>query len=154
MGYELECNEEQDLTLPKDSLHRARVIEVKVRQVNSLKRPGETFDVLNFWFEVTVPGDLGPEYIGRKVRGETFATLNSRPDCKLRLWGEALLGRKIPVGMRIDVLEDFIGLEAEILIGHRQDRNDPHKIYEEVADVIPLEENSGYLTGQDATPPF
>jgi hypothetical protein len=49
-----------------------------------------------------------------------------------------LLGRQIPVGMGIDT-DDLIGLQAEISIGHRQDKKDALKVWEYVDEVMPVD---------------
>jgi hypothetical protein len=74
---------------------------------------------------VTVPqAGLDTDYIGRRVKGECRPKLTNRPGNRFREWSEALLGRDIPIGMVIDT-DDLLGLEAEIVIGHRQDKKDP-----------------------------
>ena len=47
--------------------------------------------------------------------------------------------------MPIDT-DDLVGLEAEIVIGHRIDRKDASKVWEEVIGVLPA--------GRDDAPPF
>jgi hypothetical protein len=86
-------------------------------------------------------------YIGRRVKGSIDARLSNHPKNQFRMWAEAMLDRQIPVGMVIDT-DDLVGLSAEIVIGHRPDKKDPNKVWEEVAGVIPL---SG---AQSSEPPF
>lgn len=140
--------EEKDLTLPEDSIHRARLEEIKLRTYEFTK-DGETKEAqkLEWWWEITSTR-MGPDYIGRKVKGECHPRLTNRPDNQFRNWAEALLGRSIPVGMGLDT-DDLIGLEADIAIGHRADRKNPDKKWEFVSGVITAD---GY--SQDSEPPF
>lgn len=140
MGRTFVTEEEKDLTLPEDSIQRARLNEVKFRTFEFTDRQtGEkkTGEILEWWWEVTRPSaGLDDEFIGRRVKGECRPKLTNRPGNKLREWAEALLDREIPVGFALDV-DDLVGLEAEIVIGHRPDKKDPAKKWEEVTHVLP-----------------
>lgn len=140
MGLKFEVEEEKDLTLPADSIHRARLMEIKERTFEYTDRNDgtrKTASNLEWWWEITRPGTgLGEEFIGRRVKGECRPKITNRPGNRLREWSEALLDREIPVGMLIDT-DDLIGLEAEIVIGHRQDKKDAAKVWEEVVGVLP-----------------
>jgi hypothetical protein len=141
--------EEKDLTLPEDSIHRARLQEIKLRtftwtdRKTNEEKEGQT---LEWWWEITATR-LGDEYLGRKVKGECNAKITSRDGNLFREWAEALLNREIPIGMQIDT-DDLVGLEAEIVIGHRPDRKDPNKKWEYVAGVLPTTVND------QSDPPF
>jgi hypothetical protein len=132
------AEDEPDLTIPEDSIVRARLVELKLRtfdwidKKDNTKKEGQT---LEWWWQVTAT-DLGEEYVGRKVKGECPPKLTNRPGNRFREWAEALLGRDIPVGMSINT-EDLVGLEADIVIGHRPDRKDPGKVWEQVTNVSP-----------------
>lgn len=139
--------DEPDLTLPRDSIHRARLVSITSRDVTN-SSTNKTSTWLRFTWEITVPGDgLGYEYIGRRVSGECFAKMSNRDGNKLREWSEAILGREIPVGMTVDT-DDLVGLEAEIIIDHEQDRKDAKKVWERVSAVLPIADR------QSAEPPF
>jgi hypothetical protein len=135
---------EPDTSLPEDSIHRARLEEIKLRTFEWTDRDGEKREgqSLDWWWEITQSA-LGPQYIGRKVKGECKAKLTNRDDNRFRQWSEVLLGREIPIGMSIDT-DDLIGLEAEIVIGIRTDRRDPSKKFPFVSDVAPAD-----TTGDD-----
>lgn len=140
--------DEPDLTLPEDSIHRARLEEIKLHEFPwTDKKTGEekTGQTLQWWWVITSTR-LGPEFIGRKVKGECNPKLSNRGDNRFHNWAEAILDRQIPVGMAIDT-DDLVGLEAEIVIGHRTDRKDPKKTWEFVSDVAPVE-------GGQIEPPF
>jgi hypothetical protein len=139
--------DEPDLTLPEDSIHRARLEEIKLRTFTWTDKKGEEKDgqTLEWWWEITSTR-LGPEYVGRKVKAECNPKLSNRGDNRFRQWAEAILNRQIPVGMAIDT-DDLVGLEADIVIGHRQDRKDKTKTWEFVSDVAPTE-------GGQLEPPF
>jgi len=149
MGRQFTAEEEKDLTLPADSIHRARLQDIKERPFEFTdKASGEkkTASNLEWWWEITRPGaGLDEDYIGRRVKGECRPKLTNRPGNKFREWSEAVLDREIPVGMVVD-LDDLIGLEAEIVIGHRVDKKDPTKVWEEVIGVLPA--------GDAVAPPF
>lgn len=140
--------EEPDRTLPEDSIHRARLEEITLRTFTWYKdgvpTEGKTLD---WWWQITST-KLGPDYIGRRVKAECKPALTNRGDNRFRIWAEALLHREVPVGMAIDT-DDLVGLEAEIVIGHRDDRKDSNKKWEFVSDVIPLAEGL-----QSDEPPF
>ncbi len=143
--------DEPDLTLPDESIHRARLEELKLidygwTDKDTGKR--EERQKLQWWWKIT-DTKLGEEYIGRRVKGECFPKLSNRGTNKFRMWAEALLNREVPVGMTIDT-EDLLGLEAEIVIGLRADTKDPAKMWENVTDVIPV--HGGFTANQP--PPF
>ncbi len=141
--------DEPDLTLPEESIHRARLMEIKLKQFSWTDRnTGEQKESqsLEWWWEITST-NLGPRYVGRRVRGECNPKLTNRGDNRFRIWAEALLDRQIPVGMAIDT-DDLVGLEADIVIGHRNDKKDPHKIWEYVSDVGPAD------NATSSEPPF
>jgi hypothetical protein len=132
--------DEPDLTLPEDSIHRARLNSIELREFSwNDRKTGEakTGQNLEWWWEITHT-DLGEDYIGRKVKGECNPKMTNRDGNRMHQWSEALLNRQIPVGMTIDT-DDLIGLEAEIVIGHRADKKDPSKKWEFVSDVAPAD---------------
>jgi len=148
MGLTFTTEDAPDLTLPEDSIHRAQLQEIKLKEINwTDRKTGEpkSSQLLEWWWEIT-SSTSGDEYVGRKVKGETDAKLTNHPRNKFRMFAEALLGRDIPVGMAVDT-DDLTGLTAEIVIGHRQDRKDPAKVWEFVSDVAPV-------SGFDDAPPF
>ena len=131
--------DEPDLTLPDESIHRARLEEITLREFPWTDRDGtaKTGTTLDWWWKVTQTR-LGDEYVGRRVKGECNPKLSNRGNNRFRMWAEALLNREIPVGMAIDT-EDLLGLEAEIVIGLRDDKKDPLKKWEFVSDVISVD---------------
>lgn len=140
--------DEPDLTLPEDSIHRARLEDLNHRTFEwtdyktGEKKQGET---LEWYWAIT--SSSTPEYIGHKVRGECKPILSNRDGNRFRMWAEALLNREIPVGMAVET-DDLVGLEAEIVIGHRVDKKDPSKKWPYVTDVAPLDGSS------QVEPPF
>ena len=145
--------DEPDLTLPEDSICRARLEEIKLRTFTFTdKKSGEDVErtSLEWWWEVTAT-NLGPQYIGRKVKGECNPKISNRGDNRFRIWAEALLNREIPVGMAIDT-DDLVGMTAEIVIGVQDDRKDPLKKWNRVTDVIPNLQSGGVFAGSE--PPF
>ena len=150
MGYTLEVEDQPDLTIPEDTIVRARLDEIKLHEfdwVDRKKNPPENkhSQILQFWFEVT-----DGEYKGRRIKGETDFRVSNHPRNKFRLWAEALLQRELPVGMKIDT-DDLTGLSADVSVRHRPDKRDPSKKFEEVDEVIPINGGSGWGT---TDPPF
>lgn len=142
--------DEPDLTLPEDTIFRAVLEEIKLHEFEW--NDGGTMtksQTLQWWWRITV-SSAGPVYIGRKVKGECKPILSNRDGNRFRAWSEAVLNRKIPVGMDIDT-DDLIGLSAEIVIGHKPDKKDPSKMWEFVSDVMPLDDQPG---GTHTEPPF
>lgn len=153
MGLQFEMTDAPDLTLPEDKIFRAQLKDMKLREFSwtdykDKDRPGQpvqkTGSTLQWIWEVTSTD----EYNGRTVRGECRPDLSSHPRNRFRPWAEALLGREIPLGMKIDS-DDLVGLSADITIRHRPDKNDPAKKYEEVDEVMPVSS-----TGFSDEPPF
>lgn len=142
--------DEPDLTLPDKSKHRARLEEIKLRTFEWTDKDGKDQEtkVLEWWWEITQT-DLGSEYVGRKVKGECPPKITNRGDNRFRAWSESLLLRQIPVGMAIDT-DDLIGLEGEITIGHRPNKKNPDRPWEQVVGVDPV--FGGDSSG--AEPPF
>lgn len=137
MGLTFVTEDQPDLTLPEDSVHTARLLEIKPRTINWTNADGaQTRDVLEWWWEITKSSD--DQYVGRRVKGECAAKISNHPNNRFHAWAETLLGRQIPVGMGIDT-DDLIGLQAEISIGHRQDKKDSNKVWEYVDEVMPVD---------------
>jgi len=151
VGFQFQTEEQVDLTLPEDSIHRAQLDELKMREVQFTNRntgQPDSFTKLEWWWKIT-SSTLGDQYIGRKVKGECDAKLTSHPGNKFRVWAETLLGRQIPVGMVIDT-DDLVGLQADISIGHRPDRKDASRVWEFVDEVLPI--SGGFELSDE--PPF
>lgn len=153
MGLEFEVEDQPDLTIPEDTICRAKLVDLKLHRFDwtdykdkdspgvPVKKTGET---LQWWFEVTA-GD----HTGRKVKLETRAKITNHPRDRFRLTAETLLGRELPYGTKINT-DDLLSLSADISIRHRPDKKDPSKKYEEVDEVMPI--TSGF--DLDSAPPF
>jgi hypothetical protein len=149
MGIQLTVEDQPDLTIPEDTIVRARLDEIKVRGFDWVDRkvtpPQQKHsEVLEWWFEVTEG-----EYKSRKVKGQTDVRVSNHPRNKFRVWAEALLQRTLPVGTAIDT-DDVVGLIADLNIRHRPDKKDASKIYEEVDEVMPINGGAGWSD----EPPF
>ena len=139
--------EQPDLSLPEDSIHRARLTEIDQKTINWIENGTQKeTEILEWWWEITAT-NLGPQYVGRRVKGSCSAYLGSGENNKFNAWAEALLNREIPIGADVDT-DDLVGLEAEVVIGHKPNKKDPSKFFEEVQFVHPL---SGAYS---ADPPF
>lgn len=148
MGLTFVVEDAPDLTIPEDTIIRARLNEISDKTINWTDRNTneQKSSVLLEWkWEVVAEG----QYKGRKLRGECDAKISNHPRNKFRAWAESLLGRELPMGMGIDT-DDLVGLVADISIAHRADRKDPSKKYEYVDEVIPV--NGGFSVNDE--PPF
>jgi hypothetical protein len=123
--------EAKDLTIPVDTILRARLIEIKE---NEYIYDGQTIKNYQWWFEVTTDGP----YRGRKVRGVTDREMTIDPRNKLHSWSEAVGRQAVPLGKNFDI-DELIGCQADITVGHRLDSKDPAKKYEYIDEVIPID---------------
>jgi len=147
MGLTFTTEDQPDLTIPADTIHRAKLIELKPREINWIdKKTNEpkSKTLLEWWWEIQ-----GGEYASRRVKGECDAKLSNHPGNRFHNWAETLLGRQIPVGMGLDT-DDLLGLQAEISVGHRPDKKDPAKVWEYVDEVMPV--SGGFALSDE--PPF
>lgn len=148
MGLTFTVEDAPDLTIPEDTILRARLNDISDKTLNwKDRKTGEDKSsvILEWAWEVVGEG----EYKGRTVKGTCDAKISNHPNNKFRVWAESLLGRELPMGMGVDT-DDLIGLVADISVGHRPDRKDPAKKWEFVDEVIPV---SGGFT-VDSEPPF
>lgn len=131
-----------DLTIPEDTIVRARLQEVKEKTIEwKDKKTGEPKEatLLEWWWEVIDERVGEGMYQGRKIKGECDARLTNHERNKFRNWSEAILGRELGVGMGVDPEEDLVGLVAEISISHRKYmKNKEERIAEEVDEVMSI----------------
>ena len=129
-----------DKTIPEDTLVRARLESISLHK---FMYQGEEKQTLEWWWEV-----LGPDpYTGRKLKGKCKPEMNESPRNRLRKWAEALLQREIPVGGKMSI-QDLVGLQAQVSVVHKPDKNDPTMKWEEIDEVIPVSQFN------DDEPPF
>ncbi len=144
MGKTYTVEEQPDLTIPEDTICRAKIEEISektIEWVDKRTKEDKSADLLLWWFLVT-SGD----YTGRRIKGECRAQITNHPDNQFHNWAEAALGRELPVGTGIDP-EDLLGLPVDITVRHRPDKNDSKKFWEEVDEVMPV-------SGFDSEVPF
>lgn len=132
--------EEQDRTIPEDTLVKAMLAEVDTKMIEWKDRKtgqDKSAELLVWWFEVT-DTRFDELYKGRKVKAECRNELTNHPDNEFRLISEALLGRELPTGAGIDTDEDLVGLTCMIEVKHREyEKDGKKKIAEEIAQVFP-----------------
>ena len=154
MGLEFEVEDQPDLTIPEDTICRAKLVDLKKHTFDwtdykDKERPGQPVkkvgETLQWWFEVTEG-----QHKERRVKLETRCKITNHPRDKFRLTAETLLGRELPYGTRINT-DDLVGLSADISVKHRADKKDPSKFYEEVDEVMPITHAFDVGQGQ---PPF
>lgn len=148
MGFQLTVEEDEDRTIPEDTILRAKLIEITPRTINWNDRTtGEkkTAELAEFWWEVQASDTVDEKFVGRRVKGSTNA--KATPQSKIVKWSEALLGRSIGVGMSFDS-DDLIGLTGDIVISHK--RGKEGRVFEEVNEVM----NPNADPWADDTPPF
>lgn len=144
--------DQPDLTIPEDTIVRARLEEISEKEIKwNDKNDGtpKSKVILEWWWEVQDEAYTDPSTgHHRKVKGTCDAKITNHPKNRFHNWSETLMGRTIAVGTPIST-DDLIGLQADISIRHRKDKNDPSKIYEEVDEVMPI--TGGFDTD---VPPF
>lgn len=148
MGHTFVVEHAPDLTIPEDTILRARLVELAFDTVNYKdKKTGEdkSFDKLTWWFEIVTDN----QYRGRKVKAETRPELTDLPGNKFRQWAEILLAKDLAVGIGFNT-DELVGLSCDITVRHEADRTDPSKKYERVDELLPAGPG-----GYDANnPPF
>lgn len=148
MSDSFRCEDQPDVTIPEDTIVRARLEELKVETFSwNDKRTGERKEAekLIWWFEITEDGPQGL-WMSRRIKGETGAKLTNHPNNRFRAWSESLLGRDIPVGFQLST-EDLVGTACKITVRHEPDRKDPKQKWERIDEVLP---GGGF----DDNPPF
>ncbi len=137
MGFTFTVQEAPDTNLPEGSEHTARLDDLQKRTIN-WKKDGEdkSADVLEWWWEITDSDNENA--IGRRIKGSCNAEITKSSGNRFYRWAEALLQREIPIGYNVDS-DDLVGLSAKVVIGHRPDRRDPNRIWQEVAEVRRLD---------------
>jgi len=146
--------EESEYKYPDDEYYPSvlsRVEEVEVPYFKKDEAGVKTTEQAIFrkweWYFKVVSGP----FEGDTLRGDTPPEMTTREDNKVRIWGEALLGREIEVGEEFDT-DQIVGLPCLISVRHEKprDRPDGTKFYGSVVDeVMP---RTGTL--QDEEPPF
>jgi len=147
--------DQPDLSLSEDKIYRAVLMEIQPKEIRWTPDKGknagieQTKILLEWWWEVQdeslrnpATGEL------RRVKGSCEARITNGADNRFRCWAEALLQREIGVGTPIDT-DDLIALPADISIRKVPDRKDPAKVYDEIAEVLPV-----YDSAYQSEPPF
>ena len=150
MGLQFEMKEAVDHNLPENTIFRARLVDLKLREFSWIdsSQNKQSASKLEWVWEITSPD----EYVGRRVKGECDPVLNNgttRRD-RFRPWAEAMLDRTIPFGMKLDT-DDLVGLSADITVWHRTDKRDAANKFVEIDDVMTP---GGGLSNLSSEPPF
>ena len=135
MGLSFVTEDEPDLTLPEDTIFRARLTEIKpkeIKWVDKVTQEHKSKDMLEWWFEITSEN----LYKGRKVKAECPAKLSNHPGNQFRNWSQVILDREIPAGMGIDT-DDLIGLACEVTIRHEKSKSDASRVFERIDEILP-----------------
>lgn len=86
---------------------------------------------------------------GRDLWGETPTTFNTHPECRLKLWAEALLGQRLPARFRLD-LDTLRDRKCIVVVGRREYVKDGEtKVRNFVRDVQPTRQNAIALASED-----
>lgn len=144
MGMTFVTEDEPDLTIPEDTLVRAKLLEIKPKTINWTIKNGPNAGqpaskaMLEWWWEITDTRFPGKDGLNRRLKAECEAKLTNNAGNKFRQWAEALLGREVPVGMGIDT-DDVVGLSADVTVRHeKSSKPGDDRIFERIEDVIPL----------------
>jgi hypothetical protein len=153
MGMTFVTEDEPDLTIPEDTLVRAKLVDIKPKTINwNDRKTGEakSRNMLEWWFEVTDSRFPGRDGGTRKIKGECDAKISNHPGNKFRAWAETLLGREIPVGMGIDT-DDILGLACDITVVHeKSSKANDDRVFERLDQVIAID--GGFALSDQ--PPF
>lgn len=157
MGFSFVIEEDEDRTIPEDTILRAKLIDIQQRDINWKDRTtgeAKSTTLQEFWFEIEQTDTVDERFVGRRVKGSVNAKMT--PSSKGYKWIEALLGSKPGVGKKLDT-DDLLGLSADVLIAHRKGNKDG-RIFEEVDQVMNPDADpwsaAGGEWGGDGTPPF
>jgi hypothetical protein len=136
--------DQPDLTIPEQTLIRARLSEVKEKRiewVDKATKEEKSATLWEWWFEVTDETVGGGMYKGRKLKGETDSKLTNHASNRARSWSEALLGRELPVGAGIDTDEDLVGLSCVLSVKHRPytTKNGEPRTAEDIDELLPAD---------------
>lgn len=136
MGLQFTVQDAPDLSIPEDTILRARLDRIDLREFSwNDRNTGEKKNGSNLdWtFVVTQDG----EYKDRKVRGRTGTDINNRDGNRFRSWAETLLGRELGVGTPLDT-DDLIGLSCDLTVRNEPDRKNPEIKWSRVDDIMPI----------------
>ena len=110
-------------------------------------KTGEKVKKISFKFRIDQPGD---PHDGDFKWGETGTRFNTHPECRLKNWAEAVLGRTLERGYQLET-DDLLDKECRVVIGRRDYEKDGEtKVYNFVKDVMPSAENMKAFANRDA----
>lgn len=107
---------------------------------NEKKRnfPSEPAPVTRVGWKFQIESD--DDHNGRYVWGETGDKLVPHPECRLKMWSEALLGHLIPAGYELE-LDNLLEHRCRIIVGKREYEKDGETRYANfVREVHPTRE--------------
>lgn len=145
MGLTLEL-EESDFKgfIDDGKQYVARVVGIKLKEKPYKDDDGNPVKKVEWKFKIVSDDDQD----GREIWGETSTKFVDHPDCKLKNWSEAALGKILPVGYRIDT-DDCLDRDVRIRVGLREYEKDGEtKQHNYVADVIPTKANMEAMRAQ------
>ena len=148
MGLSLEL-EESDFSgyIDDDEIFPATLVEVKLVEKPFVDdKTGEKVKKISFKFRLDAEGD---PHDGDFKWGETGTRFNTHPDCRLKNWAEAILGRELVKGYQLDT-DDLLDQKCRVVIGRREyDKDGQTKIHNSVKDLMPSAENMQAFANQD-----
>lgn len=118
MGLEFELEESDFVGFIEDGrVLEATVVAIRSKEANFIdETTGEKAKRVEFKFLISDPDGV---FDGQNIWGETPNKFNSHPECKLRQWTEAILGRDLPVGYMLDT-DSLIGQDCRIGVKYRE----------------------------------
>lgn len=90
------------------------------------KFPSEPAPVKRVGWKFQIESD--DDFHNRTVWGETGDKLVPHPECRLKMWSEALLGHEIPPGYELD-LDNLLERRCRIIVGKREYEKDGETRY-------------------------
>lgn len=137
MGLVFELEESAPLAavIEDGEIYPARLVQTTVKERKFRDEP-EPVKRVNWRFQI----ESDDEQDGRDVWGETSTRFVTHPDCRLRVWSEALIGQRLPTGYRLD-LDTLNDRRCRIIVGKREYQKDGEtRFHNFVREVHPTRE--------------
>jgi hypothetical protein len=120
----------------------AQIVDIKLQEKPFKdKVTNEPVRRVNFRFRLITDD----EHDGTTVFGDTSTTFNTHPECRLRAWSEAVLGRQLPANFELDT-DMLLDQRCRVVIGKREfEKEGRTETRNFVASVNPTRENQAAL---------
>lgn len=144
MGIDLVLEESDFAGYIEDgTIYEATVLNIGLRE-----RKIRDEDVKRIEFKFRLNADDAHD--GQLIWGSTSTRFIDHPNCKLKNWAEALLGRELPSGYRLNT-DDLLERRCRVVISKREwtNKDGEEQVRNEVRDVIPTKEVLAAMAAAD-----